>query len=122
MPCAPHLIYCRESYPLTRCDTNVQLNDVTKDYHRQTRSMQSDLSNRSSSVRKGETATCLTDRSPVIALKWQFSHIFANTSLFSRLLRQGAWIFLKESHIAEHGETNQNWFRFQRLSLFACSS
>ena len=79
--------------------------------------MQSDLSNRSSSVRKGETATCLTDRSPVIALKWQFSHIFANTSLFSRLLRQGAWIFLKESHIAEHGETNENWFKCQEIFI-----
>ena len=84
--------------------------------------MQSDLSNRSSSVRKGETATCLTDRSPVIALKWQFLTFLQTPAYFRDSCGKEPGFFLKESHIAEHGETNQNWFRFQRLSLFACSS
>ena len=51
-------------------------------------------SKRSITVRKGETATCLTDRPKVFALKSQFSHIFATpVAYFATPPWQGSLIF-----------------------------
>ena len=51
-------------------------------------------SKRSITVRKGETATCLTDRPKVFALKSHFSHIFATpVAYFATPPWQGSLIF-----------------------------
>ena len=51
-------------------------------------------SKRSITVRKGETATCLTDRPKVFALKSHFSHIFATpVAYFATPPWQGSRIF-----------------------------
>ena len=83
----PHLIYCPKR-------NHFQFSTTTRFMTLPGCFRLRNSSKRSITVRKGETATCLTDRPKVFALKSQFSHIFATPVAYFRAPPwQGSLIF-----------------------------